>query len=38
MIGLALAGCGVDGAPVPPGEDNPRTIQSLDDLGQSAYF
>jgi hypothetical protein len=35
---VLLAGCGVDGPPVPPGEDNPRAIQSLDDLDQSAYF
>jgi predicted small lipoprotein YifL len=27
LVGLGLlAACGVDGPPVPPGEENPRTI------------
>jgi len=35
---LGLAACGVDGAPVPPGQENPESIQSVDDLNQSAYL
>ena len=35
---LGVASCGVDGAPVPPGQDNPNTIQSVDELNSSAYL
>ena len=35
---LVLAACGVDAPPVPPGEENPETIRSVDEINPSAYF
>ena len=32
ISGLVLAACGVDGPPVPPGQTNPDTAQSIDEI------
>ncbi len=34
---LALAACGVDGPPVPPGQDNPRTVDP-EELREGGLF
>ncbi|MEL7114828.1 MAG: hypothetical protein AAGP08_04425 [Pseudomonadota bacterium] len=33
-----LGACGVDAPPVPPGEENPETIRTLEDINVSGYF
>ncbi len=35
---LWLAACGVDGPPVPPGQENPETIRSVDEINTGGYF
>ena len=35
---LAVSACGVDAPPVPPGQENPRDIQSAEDINPAAYF
>ncbi|WP_160314370.1 hypothetical protein [Candidatus Rhodobacter oscarellae] len=35
---LMLSACGVDAPPVPPGEENPENIRSIDEIDPSAYF
>lgn len=38
LAGLWLAGCGVDGPPVPPGQENPRTISDPAEFDPGRLF
>ena len=38
IAGGFLGACGVDGPPVPPGQDNPDTVQSVDEVKGPTIF
>ncbi|MCG6904566.1 MAG: argininosuccinate lyase [Rhodobacter sp.] len=38
LVLILLAGCGVDGPPVPPGEDNPTTISDPTEIFGGRYL